>query len=53
MTEHHHHHHHDPGHAHPPVPVHASILRLSVQERLVAAVLLIAVLWGVVYWATA
>jgi hypothetical protein len=47
---HHHHHHHDPDHAHPPATVSASILRLSVMERLGAAAVVIAVLWGAVYW---
>jgi hypothetical protein len=53
MTEHHPHHHHDPGHAHPPASVHPSILRLSVRERVAVAVLMIAVLWGIVFWAMA
>jgi len=49
--EHHHHHHHDPDHAHPSATVSASILRLSVMERLAAAAVVIAVVWGAVYWA--
>jgi hypothetical protein len=52
MSEHHHHH-HDSGHAHPPAPVHPSILRLSVQERVAVVALVIAVLWGIVFWAMA
>jgi hypothetical protein len=45
------HHHHHPGHAHPPAAVHPSILRLSIVERLGAAVIVIAFLWGAAYWA--
>jgi len=52
MAEHHHHHHHHPpDRAHPPAAVQASILRLSIAERLGAAALLIALLWGAAYWA--
>jgi len=56
MAEHQHphpHHHHDPGHAHPPAAVHASILRLSIAERLGYAAVLIALLWAAAYWAMA
>jgi hypothetical protein len=45
-------HRHAPGQPHPPARVSPSILRLSVWERLLAAAVLIAVLWGAVYWAT-
>jgi zinc/manganese transport system ATP-binding protein len=47
MTDHHSHHHHHPGHVHPPVSAHASILRLSALERLAAAACLIALVWAV------
>ena len=47
------HHHHHPGHAHPPATVSPSILRLSALERLAAAAVVIAVLWGAVFWAMA
>jgi len=47
----HHHHGHDADHAHPPATVHPSILRLSAAERLAAGMLVVAVLWGAVYWA--
>jgi hypothetical protein len=50
MADHHHHHHHT-GHAHPPAVVPASILRLSIAERLGVAVVLSALLWGAAYWA--
>jgi hypothetical protein len=50
---HHHddHHHHHPGHAHPPASVHASILRLSILERLAVAAGVSAVLWAAAFWA--
>jgi hypothetical protein len=48
---HHHHHHHHPGEGHPPATVAPSILRMSGLERLALAAALIAVLWGVVFWA--
>jgi len=51
--DHDHHHHHHPGQAHPPATVSASILRMSALERLAAAVVLIAALWGAVMWALA
>jgi hypothetical protein len=47
----HHHHHHHPGHIHPPVAVHASLLRLSALERLAVAVGLIALIWAAAFWA--
>jgi hypothetical protein len=52
--DHHHddHHHHHPGQAHPPASVHASILRLSVLQRLGFAAGLIAILWAAAFWAT-
>jgi hypothetical protein len=49
--DHEHHHHHHPGHAHPPAVVHTSLLRLSLAERLGAAGVVIALLWGAAYWA--
>jgi len=49
MTEHHHHH-HPHGQAHPPAAIGASILRLSVAERLVMAALLTALVWAAVIW---
>ena len=55
MTHHHHRHehehHHHAGQVHPPAALHASILRLSVLERLGAAAVVIALLWGAVLWA--
>jgi hypothetical protein len=51
---HHHahpHHHHHPGRAHPPATIAPSILRMAAGERLVAAAVLITVIWGSVYWA--
>jgi hypothetical protein len=50
MTEHHHHH-HPHGHAHPPAAVGASILRLSVVQRLAFAAVLTALVWAAVIWA--
>jgi hypothetical protein len=50
---HHHHHHHDPDHAHPSAAVAPSLLRLSAAERLVGAAVVIALLWGAVFWAIA
>jgi hypothetical protein len=47
----HEHHHHGPGEGHPPASVAPSILRLSAFERLLGAGILIAMLWGAVYWA--
>ena len=44
-------HHHHPGHAHPPVSVAPSILRMSVWERLAAVSVVIVLLWVVVEWA--
>ena len=45
------HHHHAPGHAHPPASISPSILRLSALERVAAVAVVIAVLWGAVFWA--
>jgi len=50
---HHPHHHHDAGHAHPSAAVVLSLLRLSAAERLAAVAVLIALLWGAVFWAIA
>jgi hypothetical protein len=47
------HHHHHPGQAHPPATISPSILRLSAAERLSAAAVLIALIWGAVIWAMA
>ena len=44
-----HHHHH--GHIHPPAPIGASLLRLSVWQRLAIAVALIALMWAASFWA--
>ena len=55
MSDHHHghddHHHHHPGHMHPPAALQASILRLSVPQRLGVAVGVMAVLWLAAFWA--
>jgi len=51
MTAHDAHHHHHPGHAHPSATVSPSILRLSALERLAAVAVIVAVLWGAVFWA--
>jgi hypothetical protein len=48
---HQHHHHHPHGHAHPPAVVAASILRLSVMQRLCIALAGIALIWAAVFWA--
>jgi hypothetical protein len=48
---HHHHHQHPAGRGHPPAAVSPSILRMALIERLAAAAVLIAVLWGAVLWA--
>ena len=50
MADHHHHHHH-PGHVHPPATVHASILRLSMLERVAAAGVVVGLIWAAVFWA--
>jgi hypothetical protein len=47
------HHHHRPGDAHPAARVPPSLLRLSAAERLAAAAVAIALMWGVVVWAIA
>jgi len=44
-------HHHHAGHAHPAAAVSPSLLRMSVSERLAAVAIVIAVLWGAVFWA--
>jgi hypothetical protein len=44
-------HHHPSGHAHPPADVAPSLIRLSAIERLAAAAVVIALLWGAVAWA--
>jgi hypothetical protein len=46
MTHHHHH-----GHVHPPAPVSASLLRLSVWQRLGIAAVLIVLMWAAAFWA--
>jgi hypothetical protein len=52
MTAHHHHHvHSHPGRPHPPAPPPASILRLSVWQRLAMAGALSALMWLAVLWA--
>ena len=53
MTAHDAHHHHHPGHAHPSATVTPSILRLSALERLAAVTVIVAALWGAVFWAMA
>jgi hypothetical protein len=44
-------HDHPPGRHPAPALIAPSVLRLSVGERLGVAALLIAVLWGIVFWA--
>jgi len=51
MTHHHHHVHSHPGRPHPPAAPPASILRLSVWQRLGIAGGLIVLMWLAVYWA--
>jgi hypothetical protein len=46
------HHHHPEGHAHPSAVIAPSLIRLSALERLAAAAVVIALLWGAVAWAT-
>jgi hypothetical protein len=53
MTHEQHHHHHHPGRAHPSAAVSPSLLRLSAVERLAAAAVVMALLWGAVLWAMA
>jgi hypothetical protein len=48
-----HHHQHPPGQHPPPPSISPSILRLSALQRIGFAAGLSAVLWAVVYWATA
>jgi hypothetical protein len=45
------HHHHEPGHAHPAALLSPSLLRMSIWQRLAAAIALSAVLWLAVAWA--
>ena len=45
------HHHNHPGHRHPTAPITASILRLSVWQRLAFAAIAIAALWAAALWA--
>jgi hypothetical protein len=47
------HHSHAPGQPHERASVSPSILRLSAAERLAAVAVVIAVLWGAVFWAMA
>jgi hypothetical protein len=49
----HHHHHHPAGRGHPPAAVSPSILRMALIERLAAAAVMIALIWGAVLWAMA
>jgi hypothetical protein len=49
----HEHRHHHPGRSHPAAAVSPSLLRLSAAERLAAAAVVIALLWGAVLWAMA
>jgi hypothetical protein len=51
MPAQHPHHHHHPGAGHPPATVSPSILRMSMVERLGLAAVMIAALWGMVFWA--
>jgi hypothetical protein len=44
-------HHHHNGQSHPPAPVGASLLRLSVWQRLALAAALIVLMWAVAFWA--
>jgi hypothetical protein len=46
------HHHHHPDHAHPPLRMSPSILRLSAAERLAGVAVIAALLWVAVIWAT-
>jgi hypothetical protein len=45
------HHHHHPGHAHPSPRIAPSLLRLSVGARLAMVAVVVAALWGAVFWA--
>jgi hypothetical protein len=51
--DHHGHHHHHLGHSHPPAGIYPSILRMSAAQRLGVAAGVIALLWLLVFWATA
>jgi hypothetical protein len=46
-------HHHHSGRGHPPARLAASILRLSVVQRLMIAAVAIVALWAAVFWAIA
>jgi hypothetical protein len=46
-----HHHHHPAGRGHPPAAVSPSILRMGLIERLAAVAVVIALIWGAVFWA--
>jgi len=45
--------HHHPLHQHPHARVGPSFLRLSAAERLAAAMVVVALLWGAILWAMA
>ncbi|MBN8964948.1 MAG: hypothetical protein J0H89_06100 [Rhizobiales bacterium] len=46
-----HRHHHPPGQGHTPAAAGASLLRLSVWQRLAVAAVAVAVLWAATFWA--
>jgi hypothetical protein len=47
------HHHHPTGRGHPPAGVSPSILRMALTGRLAAVAVVIALIWGAVFWAMA
>lgn len=50
-VHHDHHHQHGPGEGHPPATIGPSILRMGALERLMAAAVVIALIWAGVIWA--
>lgn len=48
---HHPHHHHPAGSGHPVAAIAPSILRMALVERVAAVAIVLAVIWGAVFWA--
>ena len=46
-------HHHHPGRSHPPAMLSLSVLRFSAAQRLAVAAVFIALVWALVFWASA
>lgn len=45
------HHHHPASRGHPPAAIAPSLLRMALAARLATVAVLIAVIWGAVFWA--